>query len=245
MRFREYWRASIKVVILAGGLGTRMGEETELKPKPMVLIDSNPILWHIMKIYVDQGFDDFIIATGYKHEVIDRWVTSSGLPWRVKTLFTGENTQTGGRIKKVIQTLDEEIFFLTYGDGLGNIRLADLLKLHLNHGKLATVTAVRPPARFGYLETEQNRVIRFGEKSQMDVGWINGGYFCLSTAVDRYIDHDLEPFETGALPRLVDEGQLMANFHDSFWLPMDTRSERDTLAAMANEETAPWLQGLM
>lgn len=232
---------NIKVIILAGGLGTRMEEETEVKPKPMVLLGDKPILWHIMSVYASQGFEDFIIATGYKSEVIDRWVEDSRLPWNVVTEFTGMETQTGGRIKHIINKHGPGDYFATYGDGLGNIDLKTLLKFHSDHDKIATLTAVRPPARFGYLDLEGNRVSRFGEKSQLDVGWINGGFFVFKSLITNFIVDLKEPLETGALTRLTDSQNLMAFLHNGFWMPMDTRSERNILESFIGDKKPPWL----
>ncbi len=232
----------MKVIILAGGLGTRMDEETESKPKPMVLIDDKPILWHIMKIYASQGFKDFVIATGYKSEVIDEWVNNLNEDWQVSTLFTGLNTQTGGRIKQVISVYDSDAYLATYGDGLGNINLEKLINFHRDHGKIATLTAVRPPARFGYLNLQGNQVVRFGEKSQLEVGWINGGFFVFNRQISHYIESSDEALERFAFPRLTDLGELMASFHEGFWMPMDTRSERSILATYSQSSPPPWLK---
>jgi glucose-1-phosphate cytidylyltransferase len=236
------WGFLIKTIILAGGFGTRMEEETESKPKPMVLIDDKPILWHIMNIYAQQGYREFVIATGYRSDVIDEWVSNLEETWNVVTQFTGKETQTGGRIKQVIDTFGPGRYFATYGDGLGNVNLKSLLDFHLEHKKIATLTAVRPPARFGYLNLDGNRVTRFGEKSQLDVGWINGGFFVLDSKIASNIESLDEPLESGAFPRLTHHGELMAFFHDGFWMPMDTRSERNVLASYTKESPPPWLQ---
>jgi glucose-1-phosphate cytidylyltransferase len=219
-----------------------MEEETESKPKPMVLIDEKPILWHIMNIYAQQGFQEFVIATGYKFEVIDEWVKNLEEAWNVVTQFTGEATQTGGRIKQIIDNCGPGRYFATYGDGLGNVNLKSLLDFHLEHEKIATLTAVRPPARFGYLNLNGNRVTRFGEKSQLDVGWINGGFFVLDSKITSHIESLDEPLESGAFPRLTNHGELMAFFHDGFWMPMDTRSERNILAKHAIQSPPPWIK---
>ena len=252
----------MKVVILAGGLGTRISEETETKPKPMVLIDDKPIIWHIMNTFAKQGHLDFLIALGYKGEVIKDWLktNSAALQDRSKLEFsdnnflnrssdtiisaldTGLSTQTGGRIAKCMETLPGERIIVTYGDGLANVPIAKLLDFHVNHGRLATVTAVRPPARFGYLNFEGSLVTHFGEKKQSDTGWINGGFFVLEPEVVSYIHSSDEPFEIGALPRLVLEKQLMAFHHDDFWQPMDTLRERNELAELAKESIPPWLR---
>lgn len=231
----------MKVIILAGGLGTRISEETETKPKPMVLLDSKPILWHLMSIYAKQGFDDFVIAAGYKSEVIQEWVTSTHFEWDIKVLETGLHTQTGGRLKQCIAAFPDEEFLATYGDGLGNIDLKKKVAFHRDHGRLFTVTAVHPPARFGVLDIEAGLVKHFGEKTQTGSGWINGGFFLFNREVADYIEGDLEPLETGALPRLVSEGQLMAFEHDGFWQPMDTLREKQDLSLLATKSPPPWL----
>jgi glucose-1-phosphate cytidylyltransferase len=230
----------MKTIILAGGFGTRISEETENKPKPMVLIGDRPILWHVMNIYASQGFDDFVIATGYKSEVVQKWAVSLDQPWRVSTLDTGLNTQTGGRVKKCMEAFPSDRYFVTYGDGVGNINLGALLDFHQNQGRLATVTAVRPPARFGVLQIENNRVSHFGEKNQADAGWINGGFFVIENGVLGVIEDENEPFETGALPRLAKKNQLSAFLHYGFWKPMDTLREKNELSGLANSARAPW-----
>jgi len=234
----------LKVIILAGGLGSRISEETANKPKPMVLINGKPILWHIMNIYATQGFNDFIVATGYKGEVISEWVDSLKTDWKISTIDTGLETQTGGRIKKCIELQSNERVLATYGDGVGNINMKKLLSFHESHGKLATLSAVRPPARFGYLDTIDGQVIHFGEKNQSDSGWINGGYFVLEPQVSGYINSDIEPFEVGALPRLANARELMAFEHHEFWQPMDTLREKQDLEKLAQDGEPPWLIGI-
>ena len=228
----------------------------------MVLIDDKPIIWHIMNTFAKQGHFDFLIALGYKGEVIKDWLKtnsaalqdSSNLEFSdnnflnrssntiISALDTGLSTQTGGRIAKCMETLPGERIIVTYGDGLANVPIAKLLDFHVNHGRLATVTAVRPPARFGYLNFEGSLVTHFGEKKQSDTGWINGGFFVLEPEVVSYIHSSDEPFEIGALPRLVLEKQLMAFHHDDFWQPMDTLRERNELAELAKESIPPWLR---
>jgi len=232
----------MKVIILAGGLGTRISEETVDKPKPMVLIDDRPILWHIMSVYAQYGFREFIVAVGYKGEVISNWVDRLRTDWEIRTIDTGLNTQTGGRIKKCMEVLPGERVMATYGDGLGNINIPESLKFHEKNKKLATVTAVRPPARFGYLEIENGQVLNFGEKNQSDTGWINGGFFILEPEVCKFIKSYEEPFETEALPTLTKEGQLGAFKHSGFWQPMDTLRERNNLKKLVGQKTPPpWL----
>lgn len=231
----------MKVILLAGGLGTRISEETSDKPKPMVLLDDKPIIWHLMSIFAAQGFTDFVIATGYKGEIIADWVANLDTPWTIEALDTGLNTQTGGRIAQCMNKFPDERVFATYGDGLGNIDLVKLLSFHRTHNKKATVTAVRPPARFGVLESENGLVTHFGEKNQADAGWINGGFFILEPLVSKYVFSDSEPFETGALPRLVQEGELMSYHHSGFWQPMDTLREKQELVKYVESGNIPWL----
>ena len=254
----------MKVIILAGGLGTRISEETNDKPKPMVLIDDKPILWHLMNIFSTQGYEEFVLALGYRGDVIKRWLldlndlagnitidtlkkkvhhlqADSELSWKVTAIETGLNTQTGGRIAQCMRAFPGERVIATYGDGLANVNIKELLAFHESHGKLATVTAVRPPARFGFLDIHGDKVANFGEKNQADAGWINGGFFVLEPEVKDYVQADSEPFETGALPRLVSNNQLMAFHHDAFWQPMDTLRERNELAELSRMTPPPWL----
>ena len=238
----------MKIIIIAGGLGTRISEETEDKPKPMVLINDKPIIWHLMNIFSLQGFNEFIISTGYKSEVIEKWVQGSEIldsklnPMKIATLNTGLNTQTGGRIAEVMKTIPGERVIATYGDGLANISIPKLLAFHDSHRKLATVTAVRPPARFGYMKIEKNVVTHFGEKNQSDEGWINGGFFVLEPKVANYVKSLDEPFESGALVRLANESELIANHHEGFWQPMDTLREKRELEKEARLTIPPWLE---
>ena len=238
----------MKIIIIAGGLGTRIAEETEDKPKPMVLINDKPIIWHLMNIFCVQGFNEFIISTGYKSEVIENWVKnnkiqdSNGNLMKIQTINTGLNTQTGGRISEVMKILPSEKVIATYGDGLANIPVKNLLAFHNSHGKMATLTAVRPPARFGYMKIDKNKVSHFGEKNQSDEGWINGGFFVLEPNVNDYVKSVDEPFETGALVRLANESQLMAYHHEGFWQPMDTLREKNELTGKALLKIPPWLQ---
>ena len=257
----------MKVIIFAGGLGTRLSEETESKPKPMVLIDDKPILWHLMNIFSQQGHNEFVLALGYRSDVIKRWLLdlneldgnitidtaskkvhhlnkSGQNAWKVTALETGLNTQTGGRISQCMNAFPGERVIATYGDGLANVSIDKLLTFHESHGKLATVTAVRPPARFGHMHIENDEVLHFGEKNQSDAGWINGGFFVLEPEVASLVASDMEPFESGALPRLVEKNQLMAYHHHDFWQPMDTLREKQELARLAMETTPPWLRNI-
>jgi glucose-1-phosphate cytidylyltransferase len=238
----------MKIIIIAGGLGTRISEETEDKPKPMVLINDKPIIWHLMNIFCLQGFNEFIISTGYKSEVIENWVKNNKIQdsnsnlMKIQTIDTGLNTQTGGRISEVMKTLPGEKVIATYGDGLANISIKKLLAFHNSHGKLATVTAVRPPARFGYMKIDKNKVTHFGEKNQSDEGWINGGFFVLEPKVNDFVESVNEPFESGALVRLAEKSQLMAYHHEGFWQPMDTLREKKVLEKDARLATPSWLK---
>ena len=255
----------MKVLILAGGLGTRISEETSDKPKPMVLLDDKPILWHLMDTFSRQGFNDFVIAAGYRSEVIKRYfvdlaqlggdisinfrdkslqkqdLNCQESPWNVTILDTGINSQTGGRIGKIMQMYPGERFLATYGDGLANVSISKLIELHETLGLKATVTAVRPPARFGVIHAEGNLVESFGEKSQTDAGWVNGGYFVLEPEIVSYIKDDSTVFELEPMQRLVQEGQLAVHKHQGFWQPMDTLRERNVLAKLAMESVPPWL----
>lgn len=234
----------MRVIILAGGLGTRISEETENKPKPMVLLDDKPIIWHLMNIFASQGYRSFVIATGYKGEAIHEWAADLKSSWDITPLDTGNETLTGGRIRQCLDYIGRERVFATYGDGLGNVNLSKLIDFHGNQGRFATVTAVRPPARFGLLESSNGMVTNFSEKNQTQAGWINGGFFVLEPEVRDYINSDSEPFETGALSRLVADSQLSAFHHSEFWQPMDTLREKQELAKLTAMETPPWLQGI-
>ena len=254
----------MKVIFLSGGLGTRISEETSEKPKPMVEIAGRPILWHLMNIFAMQGFDEFVLALGYKKEAVKTWIENltnlngetikhprtsvyfenyrnEKFPWSVTGLDTGIDTQTGGRISLCMEHLAGERVLVTYGDGLANVNISKLIQFHNSHGKLATVTAVHPPARFGYMNIVNSRVTQFNEKNQADAGWINGGFFILEPEVANYVKDLREPFETGALPRLVGDDNLMAFAHEGFWQPMDTLREKHILEKMALQNVPPWL----
>jgi glucose-1-phosphate cytidylyltransferase len=209
----------------------------------MVLIGDKPIIWHVMSIYAEYGFTDFVIAGGYKFDVIDEWVAHTDFSnWNVSAIDTGLETQTGGRIAQCMKHIGYERVFVTYGDGVGNIPIKKVLQHHEARKKLATVTAVRPPARFGVIEIEAGGVTHFGEKDHTNAGWINGGFFVLEPEVAEYIYDDSEPFEKFALPRLVNEKQLTAYEHEGFWQPMDTLREKNLLEAMVSETLPPWLR---
>ena len=253
----------MKVVLLAGGLGTRISEESHLKPKPMIEVGGRPILWHIMKLYSHYGFNDFIVCLGYKGYVVKEYFANYVLhnadltvdlakgsveyhatnhePWRVTLVDTGAETMTGGRLKRVAQYLDpNEPFCLTYGDGVSDIDLAALVDFHKAHGKQATVSAVSPPGRFGALEIVEGAVQRFIEKPPGDNGLINGGFFVLEPQVVERIKDDSTVWELEPLEGLARDGQLMARPHDGFWAAMDTLRDKNTLEALWASGKAPW-----
>ena len=252
----------MKVTILAGGLGTRLSEETTVKPKPMLEIGGQPILWHIMNIYATHGYREFIVALGYKGEVIKNYflnyyylrnsfsirlnnghvdVHNSGREdWTVHLIDTGLRTETGGRIKQLAPWIGNETFMMTYGDGVANINIGELVAFHRRHGKLATVAAVRPPARFGGLSFDEDLVARFVEKPQIGEGWINGGFFVLEPGVLDYIKGDNTIFERDPLERLAQDGQLVAYRHDDFWQCMDTLRDVRLLESLWERGDAPW-----
>lgn len=253
----------MKTVILAGGLGTRLAEETQVKPKPMVEIGGKPMLWHLMNIYAAHGFAEFIVALGYKGECIkDYFLNFYALNndltidlcrgetvvhrkrqpgWRVHLVDTGQHTETGGRIKRLREWIGDETFLLTYGDGVADINICDLLDFHRSHGKLATVSAVRPPARFGGLRLNGGgQIVEFTEKPQAGEGWINGGFFVLEPAVCDFIAGDHIVWEHEPLEALARAGELMAYYHDGFWQPMDTVREKMLLEKLWNSGEAPW-----
>jgi glucose-1-phosphate cytidylyltransferase len=252
----------MKVAILCGGLGTRLGEQTELKPKPMVEIGGRPILWHILKHYSHFGFNEFALALGYKGEVIKRYFleyyhVSGSLTvnlangqtaahekdrerWVVHLVDTGHRTQTGGRVKRLAELLGRQPFMMTYGDGVSNVDLKRLLEFHRSHGKLATVTAVRPPARFGGLVFDGDLIREFTEKPQVGEGWINGGFFVFEPQVLDYLDDDETVLEREPLERLAKDGQLVAYRHDAFWQCMDTLRDTRLLEALWQSDKAPW-----
>ncbi len=252
----------MKAIILAGGLGTRLSEETSVRPKPMVEIGGRPILWHIMKMYSFFGINEFIICLGYKGYVIKEYfanyflhmsdvtfdIAKNGMevhqnnaePWRVTLVDTGDETMTGGRLKRVRRYLDDGDFCFTYGDGLGDIDIGAAIEFHRHHGSLATVTATQLPGRFGALEADGNRVISFQEKPQGDGAWINGGFFVLSPRVIDYIRDDSTLWEKEPLEHLARDGQLHAYFHHGFWQPMDTLRDKQHLESLWQEGRAPW-----
>jgi glucose-1-phosphate cytidylyltransferase len=255
----------MKAVILSGGLGTRISEETSVRPKPMVEIGGKPILWHILKIYSHFGINDFVICLGYKGYVIKEFFANYFLhtadvtfhmeenrmevhdsttePWRVTLVSTGDSTQTGGRIKRVSKYLaGEDAFCLTYGDGLADIDVAKTIEFHKQHGKLATMSAVQPSGRWGSLEMRGDQVTTFREKPAGDGAWVNGGYFVLSPKVLDYIEDDQTVWEREPLEKLAKEGNLNAYHHSGFWQPMDTLRDKNHLEELWQNNRAPWRQ---
>ena len=231
----------MKVVILCGGFGSRLAEETHKMPKPMVQVGGKPILSHIMKIFQYYGFNEFIIAAGYKKEVLKNYYKNNSSFKNVNVIDTGENTLTGGRLLRLKNILiNEKNFFMTYGDGLSDINLEKLFKFHESHKKIATVTAVHPPVRFGELELKGNKVIDFEEKPQSKAGWINGGFFVLSPKIFNYIESDQTIFERQPMKRLSTSGELMAYKHEKFWQCMDTLRDKILLNKLWDENEAPW-----
>lgn len=234
-------KQNLKVVILCGGKGTRIVEETTKKPKPMIKIGNKPILVHIIDIFKHYGFNDFILASGYKREIIVKYFKNYKKPTNIKVINTGKETMTGGRILRLQKLLKKEKHFLmTYGDGVSDINLNKLLKFHKKHKKIATVTAVHPPVRFGELKIKGSKVSKFEEKPQAKAGWINGGFFVLSNKIFRYIKNDNTIFEREPLEKLSKENQLMAYKHDNFWQCMDTLRDKLMLNSLWNKKRAPW-----
>ncbi len=252
----------MKVVILAGGLGTRLSEETSVRPKPMAEIGGKPILWHIMKSYSFHGINEFIICLGYKGYFIKEYFANyflhmsnvtfdmtnnkmevhknSAEPWRVTLIDTGDSTMTGGRIKRIQQYVGDEPFCMTYGDGVGDVDITKLVELHHLENRLATVTAVRPAARFGSIEHKEHRVTGFKEKPIGESGWINGGFFVLSPKIFDYISGDNIIWEQEPMRKLAKDQQMSVYFHEGFWMPMDTLREKNQLEELWHAKKAPW-----
>jgi len=253
----------MKCVILAGGFGSRLGEETMRIPKPMVEIGGCPILWHILKIYSYWGINDFVICLGYKGDIIKEYfanyylhmrdvsidllkrsmeiINDTAEPWRIRLIDTGQDTQTGGRIRQVIHLMkEEEAFCLTYGDGLSDVNITKLINFHKSHGGLATVTSVPPPKRCGQLVIEEGKVLDFEEKPEGDGGWINGGFFVLSPKVGQYLGDDELIWEHKPMERLTTDGELYAFKHTGFWQPMDTLRDKNSLERLWAAGSAPW-----
>jgi glucose-1-phosphate cytidylyltransferase len=252
----------MKAVILAGGLGTRISEETHLRPKPMIEIGGKPILWHILKIYGHHGINDFVICCGYKGYIIKEYFAnyflhtsdvtfdmkdnsmhvhaSKGEPWKVTLVDTGDNTLTGGRLRRVRDFLDDQPFCFTYGDGVADVNITELISYHRAEGRKATLTAVQPPGRFGSIAFERGRVIRFEEKPQGDGSWINGGFFVLDRSVIDLIDGDACTWEEKPLRALAQAKELSAYHHTGFWQPMDTLRDKNMLEELWQTGEAPW-----
>ncbi len=263
MPIRQRYEIEMKAVILAGGFGTRLSEETGLRPKPLVEIGGRPILWHILKIYAQHGINDFVICCGYKGYLIKEYFANYFLhmsdvtfdmqanrmevnqsvaePWRVTLVHTGDHAGTGGRLKRVARYLEgEEAFCMTYGDGVSDLDISATIAFHKNHGKLATVTAVKPMARFGGLSIEGTAVTAFQEKPVGEGGWINGGFFVLSPKVIGEIPDEASMFEQEPMQRLSSKDQVQAFFHSGFWQPMDTLSDKRRLEELWAARRAPW-----
>lgn len=254
--------ATIPTCIFAGGLGTRLSEQTTVRPKPMVEIGGMPVLWHIMKYYSSFGFNNFKVALGYKGDYIKNYFlnyrymkgdlslnfetgemqadTRELEPWKIDLMDTGLETMTGGRLRRMCEKIGSGIFFLTYGDGVSNVNLHDLLSFHLSHNKLVTVTAVRPPARFGSMDIVDSSVKSFQEKPQIGEGWINGGFFVVDARVIDYLVDDQMPFEKDPLTQLAEDGELMAYQHHGFWHCMDTQRDVASLEELWAKGNAPW-----
>lgn len=252
----------MKAVILAGGLGTRISEESYLKPKPMIEIGGRPILWHIMKIYLAHGIDDFIICTGYKSYVIKEYFANYFLhqsdvtfdmcnnemkihnntcePWKVTIIDTGEHTNTGGRIKRIKDYINNEPFCLTYGDGVSDVDIKKLINFHKKEGSIATLTSVQPPGRYGAVEIQENKVLKFEEKPKGDGGWISGGFFVFEPEVFDFIENDNSSLESETLSKIAFTGKLSAFKHYGFWLPMDTVRDKVRLEDLWSSGKAPW-----
>lgn len=252
----------MKVVILAGGYGTRISEETDTKPKPMIEIGGKPILWHIMKMYSTYGLNDFVICLGYKGYIIKEYFANYFLhtsdvtfdmkknsmeihrntaePWTVTLVNTGEHTMTGGRLKRIANHVGQEDFCMTYGDGVSDVNIDQLIAFHRSHGKIATVTAAQIPGRFGALSLQGSHVTSFQEKPTGDGGWINGGFFVLSPRVFNYIENDQTIWERQPIEQLAHESQMEAYFHKGYWQPMDTLRDKQALETLWAEKKAPW-----
>ena len=252
----------MKAVILAGGLGTRISEESAARPKPMIEIGGMPVLWHILKIYSHHGINDFVVCLGYKGYMIKEYFANYFLhmsdvtfdlstnklevhhkhaePWRVTLVDTGETTQTGGRLKRVADYLDNETFCFTYGDGLADVDITQQLAFHRKNSTLATMCAVQPPGRFGALDIEGHRITRFEEKPSGDGSWVNGGFFVLEPGVLKHLEGDSTIWERGPLEALARDGQLSAYTHEGFWLPMDTLRDKVKLESLWQSGQAPW-----
>ena len=232
----------MKVVILCGGFGSRLGKETSVIPKPLVKIDKDPILIHILKLYYKHGYNDFILALGYKGNFIKNFFKKNKFKFKVRTIFTGKKTLTGGRLLKLKKYLKKENnFMLTYGDGISDQNIKQLEKFHLNHDKVATMTVVRPPVRFGEVTLKKDKIIRFKEKPQIKSSWINGGFFVFSNKIFKFLSKYNEMLERNPMEKLYKKNQLMAFRHHGFWQCMDTQRDKDLLVKLIKDKKAPWI----
>ena len=232
----------MKVIILAGGFGTRLSEYTNTIPKPMIHVGNKPILHHIMQFYANFGHTDFYIALGYKGEVIKKYFSNIDSDWKINLIDTGANSMTGGRVKRLQKIIGKETFMLTYGDGLSDININDLVSFHKNHGKMVTISAVRPPARFGALKLKDSEVISFKEKSQLTESWINGGFFVMEPNFFELLSSDETVLEKEPLEKAASMKELVAFRHEGFWQCMDHKLDKDLLDDMCSKKEAPWLK---
>jgi glucose-1-phosphate cytidylyltransferase len=232
----------MKVIILAGGFGTRLSEYTSTIPKPMIHVGNKPILHHIMQFYANFGHTDFYIALGYKGEVIKKYFSNIDSDWKINLIDTGANSMTGGRVKRLQKIIGKETFMLTYGDGLSDININDLVSFHKNHGKMVTISAVRPPARFGALKLKDSEVVSFKEKSQLTESWINGGFFVMEPNFFEMLSSDETVLEKEPLEKVVSMKELVAFKHEGFWQCMDHKLDKDLLDEMCNKKEAPWIK---
>ena len=232
----------MKVIILAGGFGTRLSEYTNTIPKPMIHVGNKPILHHIMQFYANFGHTDFYIALGYKGEVIKKYFSNIDSDWKINLIDTGANSMTGGRVKRLQKIIGKETFMLTYGDGLSDININNLVSFHKNHGKMVTISAVRPPARFGALKLKDSEVISFKEKSQLTESWINGGFFVMEPNFFELLSGDETVLEKEPLEKVASMKELVAFRHEGFWQCMDHKLDKDLLDDMCSKKEAPWLK---
>ena len=232
----------MKVIILAGGFGTRLSEYTNTIPKPMIQVGNKPILHHIMQFYANFGHTDFYIALGYKGEVIKKYFSNIDSDWKINLIDTGANSMTGGRVKRLQKIIGKETFMLTYGDGLSDININNLISFHKNHGKMVTISAVRPPARFGALKLKDSEVVSFKEKSQLTESWINGGFFVMEPDFFEMLSSDETVLEKEPLEKAASTKELIAFRHEGFWQCMDHKLDKDLLDEMCSKKEAPWLK---
>lgn len=231
----------MKTIILAGGLGSRISEETLHRPKPLIEVAGKPIIEHIMDIYSAQGFTDFVVATGYLGYLFEPWAVKLKSKYKITLVDTGLDSMTGGRLRKCIEAFDDKEFLATYGDGVGNVAISAGIDLHHSKAALVTLTAVRPPSRFGALELDGDRVSRFKEKDKVDESWINGGFFVLSREIANWISNEKSVFESDVLPKISAAGRVFAHLHKGFWHPMDTLKEKESLDSLGRRTSPPWL----